>query len=160
MAATKDHRSESTWTRRGFRVRSGLSRRSKPCFPCEPTFGCGLFYLYYWQISFTFSPLPFPFNPIVQAVLGLVLLNLVVTLGPRNKLLSPEWLDGFAMCNLGCRRTTERNIHYDFPSSTITSLPIKKWKSKTNHTEPTGLLNHWYSGSVNAFAFRWVRHLA
>lgn len=89
MAATKDHGGESRWPRRGFQRKGWARQKSKPRFPCEPTFGCGLFYRYCWQISFTFSPLPFPFDPIVQAVLGLVLLNLVVTLGPRNKLLSP-----------------------------------------------------------------------
>lgn len=74
------------------------------------------------MVRFTFSvgifpspfPLPFPFNPVLQAVSGLVLLNLLVTLGPRNKLLSPWRLGVFATCISGCPRTTEG-------TSTVTS---------------------------------------
>lgn len=43
-------------------------------------------------------------------------------------------------------------MHCDFPSSTITSLPIKKWKNKTNHTEPTGAAERPCGGSVNTFS--------
>lgn len=43
-------------------------------------------------------PISFPFTPLVKVGLGLVLLNLVATLGLRNKLLSHSWLSVFETC--------------------------------------------------------------
>lgn len=43
-------------------------------------------------------PISFSFTPLVKVGLGLVLLNLVATLGLRNKLLSHSWLSVFETC--------------------------------------------------------------
>lgn len=91
MAVTKDHTRESTWTRLRFQQRAGPSGSSKPHFSCELVwYDVWLwFVLVLTHFTHNLSPCPFPLNPLMNVVLALVLLNVVVTLGPRNKLLTP-----------------------------------------------------------------------
>lgn len=72
------------------------------------------------------SPVPFPCNAIVEVVLGLVLLNWVVHLGPRKKL-SPERLGVSATC-VSVSQNHRENVPCGFPPGTTPSLPIKRRK--------------------------------
>lgn len=67
--------------------------------PHPPGCYCCPFHLCWWPPSSAGALVPFPFNPVVQVVLGLV-----VTLGPRTQPLSPQRLDVFAPCILGSQR--------------------------------------------------------
>lgn len=76
MAAMKDLISEKAHgLDLGFRVRTGPSRRPGPRFPREPV----RYYVWLWFVLLLLlanfihlPPLPFPFDPVLKAVSGLV----------------------------------------------------------------------------------------